>query len=153
MIKPVPVMLHWLPSVGTGARAEYQCQCGVTFIALTRKVTAGITSSCGCHRRAASAEKVRTHGMTGTLTYRIWASMIQRCNNPKDKDYKDYGGRGITVSEEWLKFDNFFRDMGVKPPGLSIDRRENDEGYGKGNCRWATAVEQANNKRSSKRAA
>lgn len=79
--------------------------------------------------------------------------MIQRCNNPKDKDYKDYGGRGITVSEEWLKFDNFFRDMGVKPPGLSIDRRENDEGYGKGNCRWATAVEQANNKRSSKRAA
>lgn len=88
-----------------------------------------------------------THGMAGTPIYQIWASMIQRCTNSKDKDYKDYGARGITVCKEWLKFEAFFSDMGHRPEGRSLDRRENDKGYSKDNCRWATAVEQANNRR------
>lgn len=80
-------------------------------------------------------------------TYMSWSSMLKRCSNPSSKDYKSYGGRGVTVCDRWHSFDNFLADMGEKPIGLSIDRRDNDRGYEPGNCRWATTTEQNRNRR------
>jgi hypothetical protein len=73
--------------------------------------------------------------------------MIQRCTNPNTKQFKDYGGRGITVCDEWLSFDAFLRDMGEKPDGLLIDRIDNDAGYSKQNCKWSSRREQQSNQR------
>ena len=82
-----------------------------------------------------------------TSTYVRWASMKQRCLNPKNPAFKNYGGRGITVCERWLDFSSFLADMGEAPEGLTLDRISNDGGYEPGNCRWATRSEQGRNQR------
>lgn len=89
----------------------------------------------------------RSTGRIGSATYYIWAAMMQRCTNPRSRDYRLYGARGITVCERWMVFDNFLADMGEKPPSLSIDRIDVNGNYEPGNCRWATAEQQAQNKR------
>lgn len=82
-----------------------------------------------------------------TPTYNCWSNMLSRTRNKKHPGYKNYGGRGITVCNDWLKFENFLNDMGEKPRNLSIDRVNNDGNYNKKNCRWATQKEQCQNQR------
>ncbi len=90
----------------------------------------------------------RTHGMTKTRTHKSWESMKQRCLNPNAPDFHNYGGRGVYVCSRWKdSFENFLADMGERPQGTSLDRIDNSKGYEPNNCRWATATEQQENRR------
>ncbi len=124
-----------------------QCDCGNIKIIIGKSLRNGNTKSCGCLMKEANREKMTTHGMRGNPLYAVWRAMRQRCNNTNDKAYKNYGGRGIMVCHRWQKFENFFEDMGVCPTGFTLERIDNDKGYQKNNCKWATRLEQARNKR------
>jgi len=87
------------------------------------------------------------HGYSHTRIYKCWEDIKKRCLNPHSSLYKYYGGRGITVCERWFQFANFLADMGECPPGLTIERKDNDGPYCKDNCKWATMEEQSKNKR------
>jgi hypothetical protein len=124
------------------------CVCGRLKIVRSNSLRTGDIVSCGCLR----LEKHTTHGHAHTgkqsSLYKSWASMLQRCNNPNNPDYHHYGGRGIKVCKRWTtSFENFQKDMGPRPIGLSIDRRNNNGNYTRGNCRWATQKQQRNNQR------
>lgn len=126
-----------------GAKWECACSCGKLLVVTASNLNTGNTKSCGCFKK----EKATKHGMWGTLAYTVWSNMIQRCTNTKSQVWDYYGGRGITVCTRWLKFENFFEDMGQPPEGLEIDRIDNYGNYEPDNCRWTDRSTQMNNTR------
>lgn len=126
---------------------ECACDCGNVVPIRVDHLTGGRVQSCGCVRKEQASKMNASHGMSKTSEYKIWKLIKDRCYNPKTPNYERYGGKGITVSDEWREsFEAFYRDMGPRPSLLhSVDRMDGTKGYYKGNCRWATDIEQANN--------
>lgn len=121
------------------------CECGKIKDIYKQSLIKGVTKSCGCLHK----EIISKHGKSESMEYKAWQSMKERCYNLKFVAYKDYGGRGIKVCDEWLNsFENFYKDMGDKPSeNHSLDRKNNNKHYTPENCRWVNTVDQSNNRR------
>lgn len=136
-----------------GGDARWRCQCACGNIKAIRGADLGKrTLSCGCLQKESVRKKNFKHGNAnrGKLSpeYRSWVGMKQRTSDPNQRNYKHYGGRGISVCEGWINsFEQFLTDMGSRPNGTSIDRIDNDGNYEPDNCRWATGSEQRRNQR------
>jgi len=126
-----------------------KCDCGSEKWISANNMSQGRIRSCGCLKREVSPNLVHGHSIGPSTEYMTWATMVARCSNPGRRDYKYYGGRGISVCDRWRQsFPNFLADMGLKPnPLLSIDRINNDGNYEPGNCRWTTRSQQSSNQR------
>ena len=133
-----------------------QCDCGKTVTVASGNLRSGNTTSCGCLAAEKRTTNRLVHGgarrKAHTPEYRTWAAMRARCSNPSNKDWPNYGGRGIGVCVRWLEsFSAFVADMGQKPtPAHTIDRIDHDGNYEPGNCQWATSTAQNNNRRDNK---
>lgn len=134
------------PSGNKTARWLCKCVCGCTTSVNGTDLRRG-TKSCGCLQKKASKEYHTKHGKCNTRLYRIWKGIIVRCTNPKHHSYKLYGAKGITVCDEWRKFESFLKWSVANGynDALSIDRIDNSQGYCPSNCRWTTTTVQANN--------
>lgn len=128
---------------------ECLCDCGTTIEVITNCLKSGNTQSCGCFQKDMAVQANTTHGMSHVIPeYGVWWTMLTRCKNRNSVSFKNYGGRGITVCEEWNKFESFFEDMGRRPSDLhSIERKDNNKPYSKDNCIWATEEIQSRNRR------
>lgn len=126
-----------------------RCVCGVVKPVIAMSLKKGSSKSCGCKSREIASQKMIKHGMASTPTYKSWHAMIQRTQGKGG--HQSYVERGINVCDEWLSFDRFFADMGVRPKNCTLDRIDNSKGYFLENCRWADHLTQANNKDTNRR--
>lgn len=129
------------------------CSCGGTLVVAGAALRGNRTKSCGCLNSEVAKLTHRVHGHSprsgASKAYHAWESMLRRCRCKDHPLFSNYGGRGISVCESWSTFSNFHKDMGDPPAGLTLERVENDLGYSKANCVWATRMEQVCNRRSS----
>lgn len=130
-------------------RAYYRmtCDCGNQWSTRDDGLRSGAVLSCGCKKKEHNFRHGHRRIGRPDRTYQTWDSMVQRCSNPKATGFAHYGGRGITVSKRWLLFDNFLADMGDRPLGKSLERKNSERGYTRSNCMWATQLEQMQNTR------
>lgn len=126
------------------------CVCGkIVDTPVTKSLMNGVTLSCGCYLREITTNRLRTHGQTGSSLFNRWQSMKRRCGSPRNKDYRRYGGRGITVCEEWRDSFETFRDWALSNGyrhDLTIDRIDNDSDYTPSNCQWITRLDNTRKK-------
>lgn len=140
------------PRFGDRAAWRCRCVCGRATDVVGKSLRRGLTRSCGCLHDEVAAQRQRSHGLCGTREYQAWGAAKTRCFNPRQTQFKNYGGRGITMCDEWRSsFEVFLRDMGQCPAGCSIDRVDVNGPYAPGNCRWVPITVQANNTRANHR--
>lgn len=147
-------VIKYAGSNGAKSLWELECVCGtrkiIPAIEITKMQKKGVTASCGCKKRETISRKRSTHGMSGHKVFAVWRSMLDRCTLPSHQAWERYGGRGIAVCPEWrASFAAFWADMGpTYREGLTLERKDNSQGYSPDNCVWATRVAQARNTRS-----
>ena len=127
------------------------CECGTFRLVMASSLANDTSKSCGCLNREMSSQKNTRHGQSFAPEYRVWGGMIERTTNPNHISYKNYGGRGIGLSDEFRTFEGFYAALGPRPSSKhTLERKSNSESYSASNCIWATRREQGNNRRNNR---
>lgn len=150
--KFLAINFHHMKRTANGSKAywTFRCNCGKDVVRDAQLVKRGRIKSCGCSsniKENSSITRYNLKNKNNFRTYTTWLSMINRCYNKNASSYKNYGNLGITVCDKWKSFDNFFKDMGIRPDNTTLDRIDVYGNYELHNCRWADIKIQSNNKR------